>query len=68
MEKVVAEVQGELCLTDGAVASDNKKSQKGASMVEYALLIGLVAVVGIVAITQLGQKVSGQFSKAASQI
>ena len=44
----------------------NKAS--GASLVEYALLIGLVATIGILAIRSLGQTVSGQFSTATGII
>jgi Flp pilus assembly pilin Flp len=44
----------------------NKAS--GASLVEYALLIGLVATIGILAIRSLGQTVSQQFSIATGII
>ena len=37
-------------------------AQRGASLVEYALLIGIVATVGILAIRSLGVAVSSQFS------
>ena len=37
-------------------------AQRGASLVEYALLIGIVATVGIFAIRSLGVAVSSQFS------
>jgi pilus assembly protein Flp/PilA len=42
--------------------SIEKKSEKGASLVEYALLVALIAVVAIAAVRILGQTVSGQFS------
>lgn len=45
-----------------------KKSQRGASMVEYALLVGLVTVVAIAGIKALGGKVSAQFSSAGAQL
>lgn len=45
-----------------------KKSQKGASLVEYALLVALVAVAGIAAMRVLGTNISQQFSAVASQI
>ena len=38
-----------------------KKSQKGASMLEYALLSALISVVCIVAVESLGQKSSETF-------
>ena len=40
----------------------------GASLVEYALLIGLVATIGILAIQSLGRTVSQQFSVATGII
>jgi Flp pilus assembly pilin Flp len=43
---------------DGAVLHRSS----GASLVEYALLIGLVATIGILAIRSLGQGVSKEFS------
>jgi pilus assembly protein Flp/PilA len=44
------------------------KKQKGASLVEYALLVALIAVICIVAISALGQKVSTSFSSIASGV
>jgi Flp pilus assembly pilin Flp len=42
--------------------------QRGASLVEYALLIGIIATVGILAIRSLGNTVSSQFSYTAGVI
>ncbi len=44
----------------------SSKEQKGASLVEYALLVALIAVVAIVAVRTLGQRVSTNFSQVAS--
>jgi len=44
------------------------KKQKGASLVEYALLVALIAIIAIVAMKVLGNKISTQFSAVASQI
>lgn len=41
-------------------------SERGASMVEYALLVVLIAVVAIVAVNMIGPAVSEGFSEAAS--
>jgi len=38
------------------------KKQRGASLVEYSLLVALIAVVAIVAIRAVGVKVSSTFS------
>ena len=44
------------------------KDERGASLVEYALLVALIAVVCIIAITALGQSASDKFSEVGSKI
>ncbi|MDZ7673574.1 MAG: Flp family type IVb pilin [Acidimicrobiales bacterium] len=44
------------------------KSDRGASLVEYALLVALIAVVCIVAITFLGGAASEEFESVGSSI
>lgn len=39
------------------------RDEDGQGMVEYGLIIGLIAVVVIVALTVLGGKVAGMFNK-----
>lgn len=46
----------------------NGKKERGASLVEYALLIALIAVLAIVAIRVLGTRISQQFSLVASAV
>ncbi len=41
---------------------------RGASLVEYALLLALIAMVCIVAITALGSTTSTQYSEVASYL
>lgn len=41
---------------------------KGASMVEYALLVVLIAIIAIVAIQLAGERVSGAFDTIASNL
>jgi len=43
-------------------------SDRGASLVEYALLVALIAVVCIAAVTLLGNNASSKFNSAASSI
>lgn len=43
-------------------------SERGASLVEYALLVALIAVVCIVAIQFLGNKADSSFSSTGSAI
>jgi pilus assembly protein Flp/PilA len=49
------------------VPSDGR-DEAGASLVEYALLVALIAVVCIVAISLLGSNASTKFSTVASAI
>jgi pilus assembly protein Flp/PilA len=42
--------------------------ERGASMVEYGLLLGLIAVIAIVAVTTFGSGVSTQFSSINSAV
>ena len=44
------------------------KSDKGASLVEYALLVALMAIVCIIAITFLGNSASSKFSTVGSAV
>ena len=43
-------------------------TDRGASLVEYALLVALIAVVCIAAVTVLGNAASSKFSSVASAI
>lgn len=43
-------------------------SERGAALVEYALLVALIAVVCIVAITLIGTRASHTFSSVGSQL
>ncbi len=44
------------------------RSERGAALVEYALLVALIAVVCIAAITLLGKSANSKFSEVASKI
>lgn len=44
------------------------KNDTGASMVEYALLVVLIAIVAITAVTLAGKEVSGTFSEIGSAL
>jgi len=44
------------------------RSERAASLVEYALLVGLIAVVCIVAVTTLGKKASSKFNSVQSSL
>ena len=62
-------VRGQLAIKEGVAAVQRRvRKDEGASAVEYALLVGLIAIVIIVAVTALGNKLSSNFSSAASSI
>ena len=44
------------------------KSERGASLVEYALLVALIAVVCIAAVTTLGKNAASKFSTVGNSI
>ena len=44
------------------------KDEKGASMVEYALLVVLIAIVALVAVSLAGTEVSNVFSEIATSL
>lgn len=39
-----------------------RRSEEGASLVEYGLLVGLIAVIAVSAVTLLGTTVTGYFT------
>jgi pilus assembly protein Flp/PilA len=43
-----------------------RREDEGAALVEYGMLVGLIAVICVVAVTPLGTEVSTAFSKIAS--
>ncbi len=51
---------------ENSKAVQKKENEKGASMLEYALLAALIAVVCIAAVTLIGQDASTAFSRVAS--
>ena len=42
------------------------KTERGATMVEYVLILALIAIFVIAVVTQLGKSVSTKFSEASS--
>ncbi len=44
------------------------KTERGASAVEYGLLVALIGIIIIVAVSTLGTKLSGVFNKTASSL
>ena len=50
------------------IVKNDGRSERGASMVEYALLVSLIAVVAIVAVQALGTNIRNQFQAASDAI
>jgi len=48
--------------------SEVKKNEKGATMVEYAMMVALVAAVCIVAVTNIGKASNAAFTGVATQL
>jgi pilus assembly protein Flp/PilA len=44
------------------------REEEGAALVEYGMLVGLIAVICVVAVTTLGTEVSAAFSNIASAL
>jgi pilus assembly protein Flp/PilA len=44
------------------------KTERGASAVEYGLLVALIGIVIVVAVTTLGTKLSGVFRKTSASL
>lgn len=47
---------------------DDKNLNKGATMIEYALISGLIAIVAIGAMTSLGKRVSSKMDHIATSL
>jgi len=45
-----------------------RRDERGASLVEYALLLALIAVVCVVAVSLLGGNLNSSYSKDASSV
>lgn len=48
--------------------TEQNNKERGATMVEYAVMVALIAVVVIAAVRILGTNVSEQFSTVAAQV
>jgi pilus assembly protein Flp/PilA len=45
-----------------------RREEEGAALVEYGMLVGLIAVICVVAVTTLGTEVSSAFSAIAAAL
>ncbi|MGB3412073.1 MAG: Flp family type IVb pilin [Microthrixaceae bacterium] len=53
---------------DRLCVSRSRKNERGASLVEYALLVALIAVVLTIAVGSLGTSVTDSFNSSADDI
>ena len=47
---------------------ETQEEQEGATMIEYALLVALIAIIALAAVRYLGNNVSRQFSNISKSI
>ena len=66
MSGIAAHLTTLLFLLEDRFSRDRR--DRGATAVEYGLMVGLIAVVIIVAVTTLGTKLNGLFSSVGSQL
>jgi pilus assembly protein Flp/PilA len=45
-----------------------RRDEEGAALVEYGMLVGLIAVICVIAVTTLGTEVSAAFSLIATNL
>ena len=55
-------------MTKALIKIQNLRSEKGATAVEYGLMVALIAVVIIAAVTLLGQNLSTTFDNVAKKV
>lgn len=55
-------------LEEAETAARTRQDDRGASLVEYALLVALIAVACIVAVTFLGAEANNNFSRTGSAV
>ena len=52
----------------GSLINRFRQDDEGAALVEYGILVGLIAVICVVAVTALGTEISTAFSTIASAL
>ncbi len=55
-------------MTKALIKLQNLRSEKGATAVEYGLMVALIAIVIIVAVAALGTNLSGLFQKVSTSV
>ena len=55
-------------MTKALIKLQQLRSEKGATAVEYGLMVALIAIVIIVAVALLGGNLSGLFNKVAGSV
>jgi pilus assembly protein Flp/PilA len=65
MGSVMTEIARQTCLF---IQARFAKTERGASLIEYAFLVGLIAIVCLSAVTFFGGQTSAKYSKIGSSI
>jgi pilus assembly protein Flp/PilA len=70
VRKVIMEDLVKANVAEEKINQNNKRrnSERGASMVEYALLVALIAIIAIVAVRTVGNQVSTNFSSITQEL
>ena len=55
-------------MTKALIKIQNLRSEKGATAVEYGLMVALIAIVIIVAVAALGTNLSGLFQNVSTSV
>ena len=50
------------------VTPDESKRERGASLVEYSILVALIAIIAIVAVRELGESTHNQFAEIVNNL
>ena len=62
------EAKGSTIMTKALIKLQQLRSEKGATAVEYGLMVALIAIVIIVAVALLGTNLSNLFQKVATSV
>jgi pilus assembly protein Flp/PilA len=68
MNRLTDAIAVRVALLLGALSVPSLESEEGQTLVEYALILVLIAVVAIVALTTLGKNITNVFTEISSQV
>lgn len=68
LSNATTNAKGNTIMTKALIKLQQLRSEKGATAVEYGLMVALIAIVIIVAVGLLGTNLSGLFNKVANSV